>query len=229
MWLKNTWTAPNWWAHGSQNQFVSNTFPLFPHNQSDRWETELFRPGNYSSDPFTSCSFIFLKFIKKEISNYLDYFQKHFFRPFLIHFHISQSICQTFSEVFECLWKYLYDHFRWFWIFLEIFVRPFLTFLNISEWFSFSWKKFLLSPETFPRTFLNPGLFDVTGLCTNRAIKQHLLSSGRINRISPVKGVQVVSAIEIYTVLSSKNFGLKWILSEMSIWHEKTFDVILRN
>ena len=138
MWLKNTWTAPNWWAHGSQNQFVSNTFPLFPHNQSDRWETKLFRPGNYSSDPFTSCSFIFLKFIKKEISNYLDYFQKHlsdpfgsicifpniFARPFLTFLNVYENICMIISDDFEYSWKYLSDPFWRFWIFLNDFLSP---------------------------------------------------------------------------------------------------------
>ena len=189
-------------------------FLFFPTTNQIGERPNFFDPGTIHQTPSSDPVSYFLNLSKKK---------------FLMILIISKNICQTFSEVFECLWKYLYDHIRCFWIFLEIFVRPFLTFLNISEWFSFSWKKFLLSPETFPRTFLNPGLFDVTGLCTNRAIKQHLLSSGRINRISPVKGVQVVSAIKFYTVLSSKNFGLKWILSEMSIWHEKTFDVILRN
>ena len=95
-------------------------FLFFPTTNQIGERPNFFDPGTIHQTPSSDAASYFLNLSKKK---------------FLMILIISKNICQTFSEVFECLWKYLYDHIRCFWIFLEIFVRPFLTFLNISEWF----------------------------------------------------------------------------------------------
>ena len=69
--------------------------------------------------------FQIFKFIKKDISNDLDYFQKHLSDPFgsicifpnifaglfLKFLNVYENICMIISDAFEYSWKYLSDPF----------------------------------------------------------------------------------------------------------------------